>query len=340
LSAPVKGGSGLTGTVWLTLREDGSTRWTGDVTVDQAYGYNFALSVFAQTGTIADIGAAHHGHVSGWAEPGSSDDIWREWHDPNLMLAAGVKAYRFSELTLKSEVSVDLVDLLEAVVGAIFEVAEGVVLREVGGLVLVGVEIGSLVFTGSLVPVTIIVGGVPWITGPGGMFVRALVTATNSDGRQLTEEEYAWANDMVFRGSLPPIDTFRITNYLGFGDREFTFPTFAGPTLVNLGDATFKNIHGSPYAERTVIHELVHVCQIAHSLDLAFTAKAIWTQVKNEAEKILGSGHAYDYGAAPLDFTDLGFEVVATSGAQFTDFIRAEAERWKKVVETGKISVE
>ena len=39
-------------------------------------------------------------------------------------------------------------------------------------------------------------------------------------------------------------------------------------------------------------------------------------------------------------FTDLGFDVVATTGAQFADFLKAEVERWKTVVETGKISVE
>ena len=39
-------------------------------------------------------------------------------------------------------------------------------------------------------------------------------------------------------------------------------------------------------------------------------------------------------------FTDLGFEVVATTGAQFTDFLKVEVARWKSVVETGKITVE
>jgi tripartite-type tricarboxylate transporter receptor subunit TctC len=39
-------------------------------------------------------------------------------------------------------------------------------------------------------------------------------------------------------------------------------------------------------------------------------------------------------------FTDLGFDVVATTGVQFADFLKAEVERWKTVVETGKITVE
>ena len=153
-------------------------------------------------------------------------------------------------------------------------------------------------------PGAIIAGGIPWLTGPAGIFVRALVTAANSDGRQLTAEEYAWANDMVFRGSLPPIDTFQITNYIGFGNRPFTFPTLGGLTLVNLGDALFSNLHSD---EKTVIHELTHVCQIAHTDVLVFVATAIATQAMNE----LGREQAYDYGAAGFDFTDLGIEAQA-----------------------------
>jgi len=143
---------------------------------------------------------------------------------------------------------------------------------------------------------------VPWLAGPAGIFVRALVTATNSDGRQLTQEEYAWANDKVFRGSLPPIDSFRMTNYVGVGNRPFTFPTFGGPTLVNVGKSIFSNLHVD---EKTVIHELTHVCQIAHSHDVVFTATAIATQLKNEFTNV------YDYGAAGFDFTHLGLEAQA-----------------------------
>ena len=133
LSAHVSGGHGLRGTVWLTLREDGSTRWHGDVTNDEVYGYNFGLSVFAHTGTHADIGAAHDGHVAGWGEPGSSNDIWDEEHQPNPMLAGGLAAYRFSALVVKLHLSVDLADYLKAAIDAIFEAAVGIALTAVRG---------------------------------------------------------------------------------------------------------------------------------------------------------------------------------------------------------------
>jgi hypothetical protein len=309
LSALVHGGRGLRGTVWLTLREDGSTRWHGDVTNDEVYGYDFGISVFAQTGSPADIGAAHHGQVAGWGEPGSSNDIWDEYHDANPMLAGDLDAYRFAELAIRLEHSIDLVDYLEAVVDAIFDAAVGTILTEVGLVVVVGIEVGSVLLTGSLVPGAVIAGGIPWLTGPAGVFVRVLVTTTNSDGRQLTDDEYAWANEMVFRGCLPPIDTFRITNYLGVHDLPFTFPTLGGPTLVNVGDGIFNDLHSD---EKTVIHELVHVCQIANSEDVVFTARAIVTQLTNQIENWLGDNDpVYHYGAAGFDYTEIGLEAQA-----------------------------
>jgi tripartite-type tricarboxylate transporter receptor subunit TctC len=51
-----------------------------------------------------------------------------------------------------------------------------------------------------------------------------------------------------------------------------------------------------------------------------------------------------DFAAAARDpnvkakFEDIGFEVVATTGAQFSDFLAAEIARWKSVIETGKIT--
>ena len=134
-----------------------------------------------------------------------------------------------------------------------------------------------------------------------------LVTAAGSDGRQLTDEEYAWANDMVFRGSLPPIDSFRITNYIGAEDRPFTFPTFGGPTLVNLGDAIYTNIHASrtPRAD----HDSRTHTRLPdrHTQDLVFTATAI----ADSAQRTNSRDPVYDYGAAGFDYTDLGIEAQA-----------------------------
>jgi len=109
---------------------------------------------------------------------------------------------------------------------------------------------------------------------------------------------------MVFRGALPPIESFRITSYLGGDNRAFTFQTLGGPTLVNLGAARFANIHSD---EGTVIHELTHVCQIAHSHDIVFTAQAMASALQDARS----NGEVYDYHKAGFDYTQLGIEAQA-----------------------------
>ena len=112
-------------------------------------------------------------------------------------------------------------------------------LGPIAGVVLIGIEIGSLITTGSFAPGAIIAGGIPWLAGPGGILVRAVVTGVEGDSRQLNDDEYTFVNDRVFRGSLPPKDSFLITNLIGAENLPFTFPTLVGPTLVNVGDAIF-----------------------------------------------------------------------------------------------------
>ena len=39
-------------------------------------------------------------------------------------------------------------------------------------------------------------------------------------------------------------------------------------------------------------------------------------------------------------FNNIGFDVVASNGAQFMEFLTGETQRWKKVVEAGNITAE
>ena len=45
-------------------------------------------------------------------------------------------------------------------------------------------------------------------------------------------------------------------------------------------------------------------------------------------------------GQQPPGFEEMGFEVVANNGSQFTDFLAQEIARWKTVIETGNIKPE
>jgi tripartite-type tricarboxylate transporter receptor subunit TctC len=73
-----------------------------------------------------------------------------------------------------------------------------------------------------------------------------------------------------------------------------------------------------------------------YSWQAAAAPKGLPPEVKTRLEA--------EFAAAARDpnvrakFEDIGFEVVASTGAQFSDFLVGEIARWKNVIETGKIT--
>lgn len=124
-------------------------------------------------------------------------------------------------------------------------------------------------------------------------FVQSLVL---DDGviiprrREITSDEYRWANDKIFNRTLPPIDKIIITNFLGAGKRPFVFPNGKGKILMNLGRSGYenpKNLYvnkGYNYGE-VFIHELTHVWQIHNMSDLQFDLSATYDQVCHVLDK-------------------------------------------------------
>lgn len=77
---------------------------------------------------------------------------------------------------------------------------------------------------------------------------------------------------------------------------------------------------------------------VVYSWQAVAAPKGLPADVRAKLEsELIASANAPD---VKKQFTELGFDVVATTGAQFTDFLKAEVTRWKSVVETGKIIVE
>jgi tripartite-type tricarboxylate transporter receptor subunit TctC len=71
----------------------------------------------------------------------------------------------------------------------------------------------------------------------------------------------------------------------------------------------------------------------------AFAApKGLPADVKGKLEQSLTS--ALNAPDVKSKFSDIGFEVVANTSAQFSEFLNQELSRWKTVVETGKITPE
>ena len=77
---------------------------------------------------------------------------------------------------------------------------------------------------------------------------------------------------------------------------------------------------------------------VVYSWQAAAAPKGLPADVRAKLEtEIMAAANTAD---VTKQFNDIGFDVVASNGAQFSDFLVKETQRWKTVVETGKISAE
>jgi tripartite-type tricarboxylate transporter receptor subunit TctC len=77
---------------------------------------------------------------------------------------------------------------------------------------------------------------------------------------------------------------------------------------------------------------------VVYSWQAATAPKGLPANIRAKLEsELIAAANAPD---VKKQFTELGFDVVATTGAQFSDFLKVEVQRWKTVVETGNITVE
>lgn len=165
----------------------------------------------------------------------------------------------------------DIIDFFEDVADAVWE----------GGKTLAGVVVDA---AGTII-----------VQGYG--IVQALVT---DDGviipryREITTEEYNWANEKIFNNTLPEKSKIIITNLRGYGQREFVFPIGAaggGKIMMNLGKVGYDNPKmlrlDKGYAQGQVfMHELTHVWQIHNRADISFVAHAIYDQCAEDKKAL------------------------------------------------------
>lgn len=77
---------------------------------------------------------------------------------------------------------------------------------------------------------------------------------------------------------------------------------------------------------------------VVYSWQAAGAPKGLPADVKAKLEaEYMAAANSPDVKAK---FTEMGFDVVSMNGAQSTNFVKAEVERWKSVVATGKITVD
>jgi uncharacterized protein DUF5648 len=142
-----------------------------------------------------------------------------------------------------------------------------------------------------------IVQGVLWLKGPkGDLFALAAdgLAALGQQRRQITQQEYDWANTQVFSGTLPDRARIYLTDTIGGGGRSFTFPEVAGTISVNIGPH-YANPMSSDFAS-TFLHELTHAWQIAHTpFDSVWMAQELAVQIATGGNYVVGqTGPPFD----------------------------------------------
>ena len=77
---------------------------------------------------------------------------------------------------------------------------------------------------------------------------------------------------------------------------------------------------------------------VVYSWQAAAAPKGLPANVRAKLESELAA--AANSPDVKKQFNDIGFDVVASNGAQFTEFLISETQRWKKVVEAGNITAD
>jgi hypothetical protein len=278
---------------WLdvTISEDGRTRWRGHAHDSGADGYDFGVTAILRSAGGRALAFAHQGHVGGTFTSGSRNHDWDDQYPAQAIVAAQYGDFERGSAEFTTNYSSDFGSAAESTLSFLgrWVLGSNPIGAGVGLVIFIGVEAGSLISTGSLVPGARVAEGVLWLAGPSNTLLALAAEGIASAGsrtRELSDEEYNWANNEVFAGSLPPRDRIVLTDTIGGGNRAFTFPRFDGKITLNMGPEAFADprqyhvANGRRKVGEVFIHELVHAWQIAHTpMDLSLMADALASKV-------------------------------------------------------------
>jgi len=315
-TAPIvtHGLAALGGRINVAIYPNGALRCWGEATNSGIDSYDYTISAAVKAGSGRMLGVVRSGSVPNRV-PIFGNVIRRSWDEtfpPDSYVASIFDQFANAQLITNLEYKSDIGGALEAAGGWLLKWGAGTALGPVfSTAVFFGVNVGSLISTGSLVPGARILEGTLWMAGPcNTLFAIAAhgVASLGSQEREIHQDEYDWANKEVFKGSLPPREKLKLTDTLGPGGRAFAFPRFDEKITLNMGPAAFADPRGySGRYGQTFIHELVHACQIHYStMDIRLLADAISNRV---CEITSGNTHTpYIYGPAGKDFASFNME--------------------------------
>jgi hypothetical protein len=272
----------LNGWAQLEVNRNGTVTFSGHVHNDPAISEAFDFTVRLVVGGRHLIVTQKSGHCGGTGASREERNVL--WSETNLNPDV---AFHYDEIVQANSLQVieeqhgsitgPLESLGEFVLGSVV----GISLLPVASVIFVGVEAYSVISRNWAA--SEILDGTLWMLGPTGAaysFVAHAVNALATNRRALTAEEWRFANEEVFAGTLPA--TITITDAAGLDGDPFTFPEFAGGITLNLGPLWKHPIAPVPAHVRpstVFIHELVHAWQIKHCpLGLSWMCNALAIQ--------------------------------------------------------------
>jgi hypothetical protein len=276
-------GTALGGTVDLTLSSDGGYSFVVHMHDSGFDPYTFRVRCALNTpgGIILVFQASGHTDGTGSSvfgtihrdydhrEDGNNPLIQQNWIDIRAGSMSVSKSYEDSGLlSTVEDIAKDLLGFLVA------DVTFGASLALV---IAVSAEVSkatdaNFAGPGGLVGVAV-AGGIVWTFGPSAIIAAVVagvaagaVTDALVKHRQIRQDEYDFSQ-VVFAGTLPPLEKLYLTNLSHDGGRKYTWPNVDGNILMNLGDAFEDPVHhndgGYPAQGQVLIHELTHAWQIA-----------------------------------------------------------------------------
>jgi hypothetical protein len=297
------GGDAFSARVEVTLLRDGTGRFVGHAHTSGIPSYDFYVVPTVRTHGNRALAMHRRGHVNGSLDPGSPDFDWDERIPKNPLVAKYFDDFQNGWIDVKEHHESNITGWLEDIADFVIKwVVGGVIINPGTGLIIfLGVEAGSLIATGSLVPGARIIAGTLWLAGPAGTFYALVaegIAALGSRTRRISQEEYDFAKQ-VFKDTLPSRDRLILTDTIGAGNRAFTFPRFDGKITLNMGPAAFNDprsfgVSAGQIRGEVFIHELVHAWQIHHThWDIAWLADALATQLADDPYNYGPAGPAY-----------------------------------------------
>jgi hypothetical protein len=317
-------GVALAGEHSITLRPDGSMKYTGSFRATGFFSYNVSLvtRIIGADGVVAILAA--NGSVHGTNEAGDRTSAWVQ-ESVSPLLATHWLAFRKAHLEHDLQFDTNFFGTIGEVAAFLGKaVATAATGGTLGVVILLGAEaidgLGGQEFALPGLVGLAFAGGTLAVFGTGALLPATVVgiaagavTAAMVRQRRLTDAEVAFANQ-VYRGTLP-VDRIVLTNLLGVGNRPFTAPVPGNTILVNLGDGFDQPMLYTGDGEGPVnvqapgqllIHELCHAWQIGHS---AFIPGTMCKGVINQMGTLGGDMSIYQYPDAGPAWGSAAFDL-------------------------------